>query len=49
MAYSHGAKVNEKAKISFDVCYLFFDHFWLLFDLFRFRSSFPLVWVGPYD
>ena len=37
------AKANVKAKIVFDVCRLFFDHFFLFFDLFRFR----LVLTGP--
>ena len=37
------AKANVKAKIVFDVCRLFFDHFSLFFDLFRFR----LVLTGP--
>ena len=41
------AKANEKSNF-FYVCHLFFDDFWLFFDLFCFSSCFRLVWIGPY-
>ena len=28
--HSHRVKVKAKTKILFDVCHLFFDHFWFL-------------------
>ena len=42
-AHLHGAKVEAKGTIFFDVCHLFFDVCSLFFDLCRFRSRFPLV------
>ena len=31
----------------FNVCLLFFDHFWLFFDLYCFHFSFYLMLIGP--
>ena len=46
-AHSDSAKVKEKSKTVFDVWHIFLDLFCLLYDLFRFRSRFRLVWMGP--
>ena len=42
-AHTHREKLEAKAKVSFDVCRMFFDIFCLSFDLFHFHPHFHLV------